>query len=111
VKAPPSLEMSNPSLAQMAMEPHSNIPMLPFAKILYLVPIDVPTPTPTKVSGPLLAKVLVPPFVQAPTPPFIRYIPHSLLRCLQFLPSWMCAEKLRSHQRHCCKSFLNQLRK
>jgi hypothetical protein len=87
MKAPTSLKVPNPSLAQMAMEPHSNIPMLPFAKILYLVPIDVQTPTPTKVLEPLLAEVLVPPSVQAPTPPFIRYLPHPLLRCLQFLPS------------------------
>jgi hypothetical protein len=101
----------NPSLAQMAMEPRSNILMLPFAKILYLVPIDVPTPTCTKVSEPLLDEVLVPPSLQAPTPLFIKYLPHPLLKCLQFLPSWICAKKLRSHQRHCCKSFLNQLRK
>jgi len=56
--------MPSPSLAQMAMELHSNIPMLPFAKILYLVLIDVPTPTPTKVSKPLLAKVLVAPSIE-----------------------------------------------
>jgi hypothetical protein len=47
VKAPPSLEVSSPSLAQVVMEPHSNIPTLPSTKILYPVPIDVPTPTPT----------------------------------------------------------------
>ncbi len=69
VKTPPSLEVPNPSLEQVAMELSGNIPMLPSAKILYLVPIDVPTPTPTKVSEPLLAEVLVPPFVQATTPP------------------------------------------
>jgi hypothetical protein len=54
----------------MTMELHSNIPALPFAKILHLVPIDVPTtPTPTKVLEPLLAKVLVPPSIEAPAPP------------------------------------------
>jgi hypothetical protein len=61
--------MPNPSLAQVAMEPHSNIPTLPSAKILYLIPIDVPTPTPIEVSKPLLVEVLVPPSIQAPTPP------------------------------------------
>jgi hypothetical protein len=69
VKAPPSLEVPNPSLAQVAMEPHSNILALLSAKILYLVLINVLTPTPTKVSEPLFVKVLIPPFVQAPTPP------------------------------------------
>jgi hypothetical protein len=69
VKAPPSLEVPNPLLAQVAMEYHSNILVLTFAKILYPVPINVPTPTPTEVSKPLLAKALVPPFVQAPAPP------------------------------------------
>jgi len=69
MKIPSSLKVPSPSLAQVAMEPHSNIPTLPFAKILHLVPIDVPTPTRTKVSKPLLAKVLVPPFVQALVPP------------------------------------------
>ncbi len=69
MKAPPSLEVPNPSLAQVAMEPHSNILALLSAKILYLVLINVLTPTPTKVSEPLFVKVLIPPFVQAPTPP------------------------------------------
>jgi hypothetical protein len=68
MKASPSLEVPNPSLAQLAMEPHNNIPTLPYTKILYLVPIDVPTPIPTKVSKPLHAKVLVPPSIQALTP-------------------------------------------
>jgi len=63
VKIPPSLEVPSPSLAQVAMEPHNNILALPSTKILYLVPIDVPTLTPTEVSKPLLAKVLVPPCV------------------------------------------------
>jgi hypothetical protein len=81
VKTPPSLEVPSPSLAQAAMEPHNNILALPSTKILYLIPIDVPTPTPTEVSKPLLAKVLVPPYVQAHLPPFIRYLPHPLLRC------------------------------
>ncbi len=62
VKAPSSLKMSSPSLAQVAMELHSNIPMLPSTKILYIVPIDVPTPTPRKVSKPLFVEVLIPPF-------------------------------------------------
>jgi len=69
VKAPPTLEVPNPSFAQMAMEPHSNILALPSTKILYPIPIDIPTPTPTEVSEPLLAMVLFPLFVQAPTPP------------------------------------------
>jgi hypothetical protein len=47
----------------MAMEPHDNIPMLPSAKILYPMPIDIPTPTLIKVLEPLLAKVLVPYFI------------------------------------------------
>ncbi len=69
VKAPPSLEVPSLSLAQVAMEPHSNILVLPSAKILYLVPIDGPTPTPIEVSKPLLVEVLVSPFVQARAPP------------------------------------------
>jgi hypothetical protein len=63
MKAPSSLESAKPSLAQMAMEPHDNIPMLPSAKILYPMPIDIPTPTLIKVLEPLLAKVLVPYFI------------------------------------------------
>jgi hypothetical protein len=50
VKTPSSLEMPSPSLAQVAMESHSNIPTLPSTKILDLALIDVPTPTRTKVS-------------------------------------------------------------
>jgi len=69
VKAPPSLEVPNPSLTQVAMEPHSNIPTLPSTKILYPIPIDVPTPTPIEVSEPLLVEVLVPPSIQALAPP------------------------------------------
>jgi hypothetical protein len=61
--------MASPSLAQVAVEPHNNIPMLPFAKILYPIPIDGPTLTPMEVSKPLLVEVLVPPFVQAQAPP------------------------------------------
>jgi hypothetical protein len=63
------MEVPSPSLAQVAMELHSNIPTLPSTKILHPIPIDVPTPTPTEVSAPLLAKVLVPPSIQAPSPP------------------------------------------
>jgi len=63
VKTPPPLEVPSSSLVQVAMEPHSNIPVLAFAKILYPICIDVPTPTPTEVLEPLLAEVLVPPYV------------------------------------------------
>jgi hypothetical protein len=69
VKTPSSLEVPSPSLAQMAMEPHSNIPTPPSAKILHLVPIDVPTPTPIEVSKPQLVEVLVQPSIQAPAVP------------------------------------------
>jgi len=69
MKAPPSLEMPNPSLTQVVMEPHSNIPTLPSTKILYKIPIDVPTTTLIKVSEPLLVEVLVPPSIQTLAPP------------------------------------------
>jgi hypothetical protein len=63
VKASSPLEVPSPSLAQVAMELHNNILVLPSTKILYPIPIDVPTATPTKVLEPLLAKILVPPSI------------------------------------------------
>jgi len=63
MKAPSSQEMPSPSLAQVAMELHSNILMLPSTIISYLVLIDVPTPTPIEVSKPLLVEILVPPSI------------------------------------------------
>jgi len=47
----------------MAMESHDNILALPSAKILYLIWIDVPTPTPIEVLEPLFDKVLIPPSI------------------------------------------------
>jgi hypothetical protein len=57
MKAPSSLEVPSPSLAQVAMEFHRNILALPSTKILF----DLPTPTPIEVLEPLLIEVLVPP--------------------------------------------------
>jgi hypothetical protein len=77
VKTPPSLELPNPSLAQVAMEPHNNIPTLLSTKILYLIPIDLPTPTLIEVSKPLLVEVLVHFLFKHQLPSIIRYLSSS----------------------------------
>lgn len=104
------LEVATPSHAKVPMEPLSNILTPPSTTILHPPPIEVPTPTIIKVLiDPPPFEVPISPSIHVLIVPIDKVSTSLLLSYLQFLPAWMCAKELKSHQRQWCQSLLNQL--